>query len=121
LLTESLLIGVVGTAIGLAVAPLVGRALGALLLSGTPEAHLDTSLDIRVFGFAALAAVLATLVIGLVPALRATSSELHEQIKTGQHTTQAHERSRWLPRVLMSLKWRSRWCWWWAQDCWRRV
>ncbi len=104
LLTESLLIGVVGTAIGLAVAPLVGRALGALLLSGTPEAHLDTSLDIRVFGFAALAAVLTTLVIGLVPALRATSSELQEQIKTGQHTTQAHERSRWLPRVLMSVE-----------------
>jgi predicted permease len=104
LLTESLLIGVIGTAMGLAVAPLVGRALGALLLSGTPEAHLDTSLDIRVFGFAALAVVLATLVIGLVPALRATSSELNEQIKTGQHTTQAHERTRWLPRVLMSIE-----------------
>jgi predicted permease len=104
LLTESLLIGVVGTAIGLAVAPLVGQALGALLLSGAPEAHLDTSIDIRLFGFAALAVVVATLLIGLVPALRATSSELQEQIKTGQHTTQAHERNRWLPRVLMSFE-----------------
>jgi predicted permease len=104
LLTESLLIAVTGTEMGLAVAPLVGQALGALLLSGAREGHLDTSLDIRVFGFAALAAVMATLVIGLVPALRATSRDLHEQIKSGQHTIQAHERSRWLPRVLMSFE-----------------
>ena len=34
LLTESLLIAVTGTALGLALAPLVGQALGALLLSG---------------------------------------------------------------------------------------
>ena len=104
LLTESLLIAVTGTALGLALAPLVSRALGALLLSGEFDAHLDTSLDIRVFAFAALAAVLATLTIGLVPALRASSSELNEQIKSGQHTTQAQERNRWLPRVLMSVE-----------------
>ncbi len=104
LLTESLPIAVTGTALGLALAPLVSRALGALLLSGEFDAHLDTSLDIRVFGFAALAAVLATLTIGLVPALRASSSELNEQIKSGQHTIQAQERNRWLPRVLMSVE-----------------
>ncbi len=104
LLTESLLIGVIGTTIGLAVAPLVSQALSTMLLSGARGGHLDTSLDIRVFAFAALVAILATLVIGLVPALRATSSELNEQIKSGQHTIQAHERSRWLPRVLMSVE-----------------
>jgi predicted permease len=104
LLTESLLIGVMGTAIGLGVAPLVSQALGALLLSGAREGHLDTSLDIRVFGFASLVAMVATLLIGLVPALRATSNELHEQIKSGQHATQAHEHGRWLPRVLMSVE-----------------
>ncbi len=104
LLTESLLIAVTGTALGLALAPLISRALGALLLSGEFDAHLDTSLDIRVFAFAALAAVLATLTIGLVPALRASSSELNEQIKSGQHTIQAQERNRWLPRVLMSVE-----------------
>jgi predicted permease len=104
LLTESLLIAVAGTVLGLAVAPLVGQALGAVLLSGARDAHLDTSLDLRVFAFAALAAVVATLFIGLAPALRATSSELNGQIKSGQHTTQAHERNRWLPRALMSFE-----------------
>jgi predicted permease len=105
LLTESLLIGVTGTAMGLVFAPLVGQAMGALLLSGQLiGTHLDTSLDIRVFAFAATAALVATLMIGLAPALRATSSDLHEQIKSGQHTIQAQERSRWLPRVLMSFE-----------------
>lgn len=102
LLTESLLIALTGTAIGLALAPLVGHALGALLLSGAREAHLNTSLDIRVLGVAALAAFVATLIIGLAPALRATSRDLHEQIRNGQHTTQ--ERSRSLPRILLSFE-----------------
>jgi predicted permease len=53
LLTESLLIAVTGTAIGLAIAPLVAQALAALLLGGQRDAYLDTSLDIRVFAFAA--------------------------------------------------------------------
>ncbi len=44
------------------------------------------------------------MLIGLVPALQATSSSLNEQIKSGSHATQAHERKRWLPRVLMSCE-----------------
>ena len=50
-----------------------------MLLGGEGETHVDTSLDIRVFGFAALAAIVATLLVGLVPALQATSSSLNEQ------------------------------------------
>ena len=104
LMTESLLIAVAGTALGLAIAPLVSQALGAMLLSADPLTHLDTSLDARVFGFAALVALAATLLVGLAPALRATSRDLNEQIKSGSHTTQAHERNRWLPRVLISVE-----------------
>jgi predicted permease len=104
LLTESLLIAVTGTAIGLAIAPLVAQALAALLLGGQRDAYLDTSLDMRVFAFAAGASVLVTVLIGLVPALQATSSSLNEQIKSGSHATQAQERKRWLPRVLMSCE-----------------
>ncbi len=66
--------------------------------------HLDTSLDLRVFGFAALAAVVAALVIGLVPALQATSRNLHDHIKDGQHATQAHERQRILPRAMLAAE-----------------
>lgn len=104
LMTESLLIAVAGTALGLITAPLVSQALGAMLLSADPRMHLDTSLDVRVFGFAALVAIVATLFVGLAPALRATSRDLNEQIKSGSHTTQAHERKHWLPRVLISIE-----------------
>ena len=101
LLVESLLIAVGGAAAGLAIAPLVSKFLTVLLLGGQREMHVDTSLDIRVFAFAAIAAIVAALLVGLVPALQATSKSLNDQIKSGQHTTQAHERRRILPRVML--------------------
>jgi predicted permease len=102
LLVESLLIALMGTAAGLAVAPVVSKSLSVMLLGGQGDMHLDTSLDIRVFAFAAIAAIVASLLVGLVPALQATSKSLNDQIKSGQHTTQAHERRRILPRVMMA-------------------
>jgi predicted permease len=69
-----------------------------------PTATIDTSLDMRVFAFAALAALAATLLIGLVPALQATSRSLHARSKDGQHATLTHERRRILPRVLLSVE-----------------
>ena len=104
LMTESLLIAVLGTATGLAIAPMVSQALSRMLLSGASESHLDTSLDLRVFGFAALVTMTAALVIGLAPALRATSRELNEQIKSGQQTIRRREGKGWLPRVLVSVE-----------------
>ncbi len=104
LLTESLLISLAGTMAGLAIAPSVGRALSVMLLGAQSETHLDTSLDVRVFAFAALISIVATLLVGLVPALQATSSGLNEQMKQGQHTTLAHERQRVLPRAMMALE-----------------
>jgi predicted permease len=102
LLVESLLIALMGTGLGLAITPLVSKFLTAVLLAGQFEMQVDTSLDIRVFAFAAIAAIIAALLVGLVPSLQATSGSLNEHIKSGQHTTQAHERSRVLPRVLMA-------------------
>jgi predicted permease len=102
LLVESLLIALMGTAAGLAVAPVVSKSLSVMLLGGQGDIQLDTSLDIRVFAFAALASIVASLLVGLVPALQATSRGLNEQIKSGQHTTQAHERRRVLPKIMMT-------------------
>ena len=102
LLVESLLIALMGTAAGLAVSPLVSKSLSAMLLGSHTDVHIDTSLDVRVFAFAALASIVAALLVGLVPALQATSSSLNEQIKSGQHTTQAQEHSRVLPKFMMA-------------------
>ena len=104
LMVESFLIAVTGTAAGLAISPLVGQSLAALLLGGQYETHIDTSLDLRVFAFAALAAIVAALLIGLLPALRATSRDLNEQMKHGQHATLAGERQAILPRVIMAAE-----------------
>jgi predicted permease len=102
LLVESLLIALMGTAAGLAVAPVVSKSLSVMLLGGRGDMQVDTSLDIRVFAFAALASIVAALLVGLVPALQATSRSLNEQIKSGQHTTQAQERRRILPGIMMA-------------------
>ena len=102
LLVESLLIAVLGTAAGLAVAPLVSRSLTALLFSGDRGWLLDTSLDMRVLCFAACVAVISAVLIGLVPALEATAGNVNDQIKDGQHARQRLERRRILPRILLA-------------------
>ena len=104
LLVEGLLLGVIGTLAGLATAPIVSQSLAAMLLRGRDDMHLDTSLDVRVFGFAALAAIVATLLFALAPAIQATSRNLIDRIKDGQHATQTQERRRFLPRALLGLE-----------------
>jgi putative ABC transport system permease protein len=106
LLVESLLIAVIGTGLGLVTAPLVGRSLGAMLLSGAGDnrIQIDTSLDFRVFLFAALIAITAAVLIGLVPALRSTGRDLNQHIKEGQHASNLQERAKVLPRILMALE-----------------
>ncbi len=102
LLVESMLIATIGTAAGLACAPIVSQTLSSILLGGQFETHVDTSLDLRVFAFAALAAMLATLLVGLVPAFQATSGTLNEQMKNGQRSTLSHDRQGLLPRAIMA-------------------
>ena len=104
MLIESLLIGLAGTVIGLAVAPFVSRSLAAILLAhdATATPHLDTSLDIRVFAFAALLAVVAALLIGLLPALQATSGSASEHLKEGAHPAREWTRRSLLPRFLVA-------------------
>jgi predicted permease len=104
LLVESLLIALLGTAAGLAVSPAVSRFLAGLLIGTSTDTVLDTSLDLRVFAFTALIAVVAALLIGLLPALRATSGELNNQMKNGGLARSTRDGRRWLPRILMGTE-----------------
>jgi predicted permease len=99
LLVESLLIAVMGTAAGIAVSPAVSQTLAAMMPSA---GYIDTSIDTRVFLFAAAMALLATLLIGLVPALQATAGNLNDHIKNDRRSRPAHARQRMIPRVLMA-------------------
>ena len=103
LLIESLLVASLGTLIGLLLAPIVSQSLAAALTSGNGRnIFIDTSIDLRVLAFAAVSACIAAFLIGLVPALQATSRNLSDRIKDGQHATQLHERRRVFPRVLLA-------------------
>jgi predicted permease len=109
LLVESLLLATAGTLLGMIAAPLVSHSLAAMLMSGyaSQSMVLDTSLDGRVFLFAAFTVIIAATLTGLVPALQATGSDLNHHglnrhIKEGQHASNAHERKRILSRVLMA-------------------
>lgn len=102
LLIESLLLATVGTALGLALAPIVSHLLAAMLAGNSEGMVLDSSLDLRVFGFAALIAVTAAVLIGLIPAMRATGGDLNAQIKVGQHAAKTRDHGKVLPRVLMT-------------------
>ena len=104
LLTESLTLAVLGTAAGLTAAPLVSRSLAALAENGWTEMRLDTSLDLSVFVFAALVALVSSILIGLVPALQATAGNLNDHIKEGQQIRPAFERRKILPRLLMATE-----------------
>lgn len=106
LMVESLLIALLGTAAGMTAAPFVSALLAAMILPRYPGMTftLDTTLDLRVLFFVALTAIVTTALIGLIPALRATSKNLNEQIKSGSHATTARERARLLPRVLMGME-----------------
>jgi predicted permease len=107
LLVESALIAVLGTFAGLATVPIVNRALGAMHISdnnGNEHVQVDTSADAAVFGYAAIVAVVSTMLIGLVPALQATRRDLSDHIKKGQHTSHLQERRSVLPRVLLALE-----------------
>lgn len=101
LLAESLLLAALGTAAGMAVAPLVSKSLSALLMSGPIGWHLNTSPDLRVFCFGAFVTITSAVLIGLVPALQATAGNVTDHIKDGQHARNLNRRRVW-PRVLLA-------------------
>ncbi len=72
LLTESLLLSVIGTALGALVARILSRGLVAFLSTSDSHVFLGMGVDLRMLGFTAAVAVGTCLLFGLLPALRAT-------------------------------------------------
>ena len=75
LLSESLLLAVVGAALGALLAQTMSRSLVSFISTSGDRVFLDLTLDWRVLGFAALVAALTCVLFGLTPALRATRIE----------------------------------------------
>jgi putative ABC transport system permease protein len=90
LLTESLLLGFAGGALGLLLASLTLRSI-IHLASSVPRIN-DVTIDLRVLGFTILASLLVSLASGLTPALSATGLDLSEALKQGGRGTSAKHR-----------------------------
>ena len=76
LLTENLLLSLVGCGFGLALAFWGTRLFALIVPVGFPELLRHITVDARVLGFALGISVLSSLVFGLVPALRASRVDL---------------------------------------------
>jgi predicted permease len=81
LLTESLVLALGGAAVGVALAWWLTRAIGSLSLPIPVPLTFDIALDWRVLAFTAVAAGVAGVVTGLVPALRASRAEMVTDLK----------------------------------------
>jgi len=96
LLTECLLLALMGALLGLLLAGWVNKSLIALFYQRTALPRLEqTSIDGRVFCFAVLLALLSTLLFGLIPALQSSKLDLNETLKeTGRSGLGSIRRSR---------------------------
>jgi predicted permease len=81
LLTESLLLALIGGALGLLLALWGSGLLLALVQSGRDPVFLRLTLDLRMLGFTAGASLLAGVLFGLAPAWRATRVDLTPALK----------------------------------------
>ena len=96
LLTESALLGLLGTFCGLLIAPLLTSGIIRLMPASVLGGWLSGGLNIPILSFSILLMFAATLLFGVVPAMQATrgeSSPLGERSQTSSSGT-VHSRSR---------------------------
>ena len=101
LLTESLLLAVLGGGAGVLLAMWMGDSLGLLMpVTGLPIAKL-ARLDRTVLFFTVLLSIGAGLVFGLVPAMQSVKRGLHESLQEGGRSATASGKSRRIRGLLV--------------------
>ncbi len=81
-LAESLLPGLAGGGLGIAVAWIATRSMSSVSLPIAIPIHFDFGLDTRVLGFALVLGLVSSLVFGLAPALAGTGGNLLPSLKS---------------------------------------
>jgi predicted permease len=83
MLTESLLLAILGAAAGAGVGRAASSMIGSIQLPGDLPFRFDLSYDWRVFGYIAGIALAAGIGVGLLPALRASRADLNSVLREG--------------------------------------
>ena len=92
LLTESVILALLGGAFGLLVGFWASHTLGAIRVPGDFPLQFDFAFDWRVFGYALAAVLLTGVVVGLLPALRASRINLNDSLREGGRTPMTSSR-----------------------------
>ena len=82
MLTESVLLAILGGVAGMLLGMWASRLASSIHLQSVPL-HVNAAFDWRVFAFAATTALLTGLVVGLLPALRASSADVDSVLHEG--------------------------------------
>jgi putative ABC transport system permease protein len=101
LLTESLLLAALGAAAGAGLAQILSRGMVRFLSTQQDRIFLELPLDWRVLGFVTGSAVLACILFGLTPAMKASGTEPNAVLKASGHGLSAAGESLLLRRVLV--------------------
>jgi len=84
LLTESLLLALVGGALGVALASVANRLLLRMVSGGLDTIPLDVSLNTRLLLFTLAVTITTALIFGTIPAFRSTRPQLTDTLKAGR-------------------------------------
>ncbi len=104
LLTEALLLAVMGGAVGLLFARWFGELLVALVASGRQSIALPLDVNVRVLVFTAAVAILTGVLFGLAPAFSATRISLTAALKEGGAGSRLGARRSRLAKALVSAQ-----------------
>ncbi len=89
MMVESTIVSVAGAAAGVLAAAWLISLFPALLPPGARSIMLDLRVDARLLGFAALLALITTALVGVVPAWRASRTDITTGLKSQSSTTTA--------------------------------
>ncbi|HKQ06304.1 MAG TPA: ABC transporter permease [Blastocatellia bacterium] len=102
-LTESVLISLIGGAVGMLIALWSTQALISLNPQGIPRSG-EIGVDGRVLGFAVLASLAAGILFGLVPAWQSSRANVNETLKESGKSVAGHGRGRRLRSTLVVVQ-----------------
>jgi putative ABC transport system permease protein len=104
LLTETAALGLLGGAIGFAVATWGTRLLAVFIADGDPTISFDIAPDSRVLAFTGVISLGSALVAGLVPALRATRTNVTEGMRHDGRTLNVSRSTTLWTRMLIAAQ-----------------